>query len=431
MTADPQAESLHRPVTFPYTPHPGQLQIHAARNRRFRTVCCGRRWGKTMFAAAELLDRGGSEAAGDYGWIAPTYLIADRGIDAMRQFGAGFVTFTGKAPVVATFDGLRGPVRVFFLSTDNPDSILGFGFHGLVLDEAARIPFEVWTRNIRPTLSDHRGWCLQISTPLGRNWFFDEWTRGRSGDPEHGSWTFPSHTNPHFPPDEWRLAKQTLPEDVFRQEYEAEFLEDSAGVFRGIEGCLVPAAPAEPTGPVVVGADIAKHTDYTVLIAMDSLTGACLDKERFNTLDWPIQKERIVAFARKWNARIILDATGKGDPLYDEIVRLHPAVEPVVFTNPVKVEMIQRLSVAIEQRQVTWPRAWTDVTDELKRYEYAFTANGRVTYGAPSGFHDDCVIALALANSARVKRLQTCPPIPFPVPPRERMLRTPLRRLPL
>lgn len=80
---------------------------------------------------------------------------------------------------------------------------------------------------------------------------------------------------------------------------------------------------------------------------------------------------------------------------------------------------------------MTWPRAWTDVTDELKRYEYAVMANGRVTYSAPSGFHDDHVLALVLADSARVKRLQTCPSIPFPVAPRERMLRTPLRRLPV
>ena len=58
-------EPAARPVSLPYTPHTGQLQIHAARDRRFRTVCCGRRWGKTMFAAAELLDRGGTEAAGD------------------------------------------------------------------------------------------------------------------------------------------------------------------------------------------------------------------------------------------------------------------------------------------------------------------------------------------------------------------------------
>ena len=82
--------------------------------------------------------------------------------------------------------------------------------------------------------------------------------------------------------------------DVFRQEYEAEFLEDSAGVFHNIEGCLVDKAP-QPTGlpdvgqaklgDIAISCDIAKHTDFTVLIAMDRTTGACVDRERFNRLD--------------------------------------------------------------------------------------------------------------------------------------------------
>lgn len=57
--------------------------------------------------------------------------------------------------------------------------------------------------------------------------------------------------------------------------------------------------------------------------------------------------------------------------------------------------------VAVEQRQIGWPAAWSTLTDELKRYEYAITPKGSITYNAPSGYHDDCVIALALANSAR------------------------------
>jgi hypothetical protein len=41
------------------------------------------------------------------------------------------------------------------------------------------------------------------------------------------------------------------------------------------------------------------------------------------------------------------------------------------------------------------------LTAEMKRYEYVITANGHISYNAPSGYHDDCVIALALANWGR------------------------------
>ena len=37
----------------------------------------------------------------------------------------------------------------------------------------------------------------------------------------------------------------------------------------------------------------------------------------------------------------------------------------------------------------------------MRRYEYRVMPNGAVQYDAPSGRHDDCVVALALANHRR------------------------------
>ena len=85
-------------VVFNYAPHPAQQKIHAARCKRFRTVCTGRRFGKTLCLAAELLDRGGCERGGEYGWVAPTYNVAERGIEAFRTIAEGFVTVCGRAP---------------------------------------------------------------------------------------------------------------------------------------------------------------------------------------------------------------------------------------------------------------------------------------------------------------------------------------------
>ncbi len=240
-----------------------------------------------------------------------------------------------------------------------------------------------------------------ISTPRARNWFFDFHSRGL--DPTetlYRSYSFSSLDNPYFPREEFEEARRTTPQDIFRQEYEAQFLEDSAGVFRNIEACLLSATPAQ-TGDIAIGCDLAKHTDWTVLIAMDRKTGACVDFERFNHLDWPIQKERILAFCRKWRGLLVMDATGAGDPIYDDLARVWPRIEPVKFTNHTKTELVQRLIVAIEQKQTSWPASWDVLTNELKRFEYDISASGAITYNAPAGFHDDCVIALALANKAR------------------------------
>ncbi len=383
-----------------YVPHAGQRKIHHDRGFRFRAVCCGRRWGKTRFAAAELLDVAG-QRGGLFAWIAPTYYIAERGEAAVKLIGGEFVQFRGQNPVRATLRGLGFEAEIRFLSADNPDTILGDGFDGVIVDEAARLEKSVWDQNIRPALADKQGWAVLISTPRARNWFFDFHSRGLDPSEKlYRSYSFSSLDNPYFPREEFEEARRTTPQDIFKQEYEAQFLEDSAGVFRNIEACLTPTT-ALPTGDIAIGCDIAKHTDWTVLIAMDRKTGACLDFERFNHLDWPIQKERMLAFCRKWRGLLVMDATGAGDPIYDDLVRVWPRIEPVKFTNQTKTELIQRLIVATEQRQVSWPAAWDVLTNEMKRYEYAVTTNGAITYSAPNGFHDDCVIAFALANKAR------------------------------
>jgi hypothetical protein len=263
--------------------------------------------------------------------------------------------------------------------------------------------------------------------------------------PGFRSFTFPSNVSPYFPAQEWEEARRTLPEDVFRQEYMAEFLEDSAGVFRGIDGCLFDAGAevrsqrpeVSRRGTVVVGCDIAKHTDWTVCIAIDAKTGRCLEMERFNQLDWPVQRERIAAFAKRWNARLVMDATGVGDPVFDDLCRVLPQVEGFRITAQSKRELVQGLMVAVEQRRVAWPAGvrvgsssgqsavgngttnhangangkseirqvpaaagsgeWEVLTAEMKRYEYEIGPTGQVSYAAPAGYHDDCVMALALA----------------------------------
>jgi hypothetical protein len=411
---------------FNYLPHPAQQAIHKARRKRFRTVCTGRRFGKTLCLAAELLDRGGCEKAGDYGWIAPTYNVADRGIEAFRTIADGFIQVCGRAPTRIEFTGPAGPVRIWFLSADNPDNIRGFGFQGIVIDEAAMISPDVWNYVLRPTIAQTLGWAVFVSTPKGRNWFYDLYTRGMDPHEEdYASFTFPSKESPYFPAKEWDEARRTLPEDVFRQEYMAEFMEDSAGVFRNVDACTVSSEQWAIDSKmyhrhVVIGCDVAKHTDWTVLIAMDAETGRCFAMERFNQLDWPIQKERILGFARKYRGRLILDATGVGDPIYDDLKQKYADIEGFKLTSASKTALIQRLIVAVEQRKFSWPAPkrefeqkpaeiakenvssdWGILTAEMKRYEYEISPSGGITYNAPSGYHDDCVMALALANHGR------------------------------
>ncbi len=383
-------------IVIDYRPHPGQQQVHDCR-ARFRTITAGRRWGKTLCLTAELIDRAG-QTPGDYAWIGPTYQITERGIDALRTIAPPqLVTLHGTAPRWAEMPHLGS--RIYYLSSDNPTSIRGHGFMGLVADEAPYIEQDAWQYAIRPTISQTLGWAVLVGTPRGRNWFYDMHTLGGT-DPDHASFVFPSNSSPYFPASEWDEARRTLPADVFRQEYQAEFLEDSAGVFRGIEAVLV-AQSCRHAGPWVVGCDLAKHEDYTVLIAMCAVCGHAVAFDRFNKIDWPIQKGRIMGFAARYRGKLLVDSTGVGDPIYDDLLHAGCRVEGVKLTEDTKRKIIQQLIVDIEQRTLRIPAGWNVVVDELRRYEYEYTAGGHLRYNAPSGYHDDCVIALALANWGR------------------------------
>ena len=385
-------------LVFNFQPHATQRIVAGDRHIRFRTICCGRRWGKTLLAAAELFDIAGI-CGGTYAWIAPSYWICERGIKALKAIGGEFVRFSGQNPVRATFTGGGGLVEIYFLTADHPETILGDGYDGVIVDEAARMEKTVWEQYIRPALADKSGWGIIISTPKGRNWFYDFFTRGQDpNETQYKSYRFSSRDNPTFHQSEWEETKRTTPEDIFRQEYEGAFLEDSAGVFHGVDDCTY-EGESERRGETVIGCDLAKHTDFTVLIEMDRKTGECFRMDRFNQLEWPIQKERIVNFWQPSGGLLVPDGTGVGDAIVDDLKLVISNIAPLKFTNATKTQLIQRLIVAIEQRQISWPKSWTVLTNELKRYEYDRTPSGNITYNAPAGFNDDCVIALALANS--------------------------------
>ena len=65
---------------------------------------------------------------------------------------------------------------------------------------------------------------------------------------------------------------------------------------------------------------------------------------------------------------------------------------------------MEGLASAISKREIAYPDG--HIKDELAVFEYQFTATG-VRYNAPTGFHDDCVNALALAVKCKEKNKLT------------------------
>jgi hypothetical protein len=195
---------------------------------------------------------------------------------------------------------------------------------------------------------------------------------------------------------------ETLPERVFRQEILAEFLDDAGGVFRGVRECvsgtLDPnARPANWAERFVIGVDLAKYQDYTVCVVVDVAARRVVGFDRYNKADWTLQKERIAQLARYWNnAQVWMDATGVGDPIFDDLRRAGLNVMPYKFTSATKSALINNAVLMVEQRSITFPPI-AQLVNELVAFEYQRSEGGVLRMNAPEGFHDDAVCAFALA----------------------------------
>ena len=71
----------------------------------------------------------------------------------------------------------------------------------------------------------------------------------------------------------------------------------------------------------------------------------------------------------------------------------------VIFTPKIKGELVENLTIAIEQAYLGIPEQadtkW--LIDELKQYESKRMPSGQIRYGAPVGKYDDGVTSLMLA----------------------------------
>lgn len=289
--------------------------------------------------------------------------------------------------------------RIELRGADNEDALRGVGLRSCALDECAMMKANVWPEIIRPMLADSRGAALFISTPKGRNWFYDLFIKGVDGtDKDWKSWRYSTRVNKYIGDDEIALAKKDMSERLFKQEFEAEFLDDETGVFKRVRVCVTgELKPPIPGRFYVMGIDLAKTVDFTVLTVIDSVTREVVAWERFQDVSWAEQKIRIQKLAKKYNnAMCIVDSTGVGDPIFEDLRNANVSVDGFKFTNETKCRLIEQLAIAIENRLITFPSIET-LIDELMNYEYAISDNGTIKYNAPEGKHDDTVISLALA----------------------------------
>ena len=370
---------------------------------RFRVVACGRRWGKTFMAMREafemLVRRYSKSGRRQRGWIvAPTFPLVREDWLTAETLLSDAITNKKQTEMKMSFGGIG---FLEFKSAERDDEGLrGAGLDCCVIDEASRVSKKSWEYGIRPSLADKMGRAIFISTPKGRNWFYDMFLKGQEENDEVKSWQHPTYTNPYFPQEEWVKLAENTPDMILRQEYMADFLEDEATVFKNVNTCLRGTLEEPVVGETyTVGVDLGKAEDFTVITIIRNSTRQVVAIYRMRQIDWSLQKKQIIAMTEKYPSVSWIDSTGLGDPIEEDLRVSGVSTKDYKFTNASKQELVEQLVVAIEQGLIGIPDCPQTkfLIDELKSFAYEVLASGRLRYSAPEGLHDDGVISLGLA----------------------------------
>ena len=382
-----------------FFPHIGQLELNNCESR-FQVICCGRRWGKTVYALNRLFKEA-MEVPGLYWFCAPTYKIGIKPKwDDFTTVFKDYIRYKNEADLICK---LSSGSRIDWLSLEKYDNIRGEGLTGLIMDETAQCAHAAWTDVLRPSLMDRQGWVLFISTPKGRNWFWNIFQRGISDDTKDKNWaafTFPSWSNPHLKQEEIEEISQDLTKTLYQQEIAAQFLDDELSAIKNVDVCTIAPAGAKPHAnrTYVAGVDLARKKDFTVISVFDATIGKPVEVElwRKNQGSWDVILQTVANICKKWRCKAVVDASGAGDIACSELRKRGVFLEEFIFTEQSKRNLIDNMIMKFDNFAV-------EILDheignnEMKSFEMSISRTGKVKYEAPSGQHDDVPIARALA----------------------------------
>lgn len=400
-----------RPIKLPSL-HANQEKVFTSVARdgvQFTVIAAGRRFGKTFTCLALALEYAINRGKKVW-WVSPSYSVSDNQWRLVKRIiGSNFSGKSEQGRRIEFYyewaDGTKQFGELTFKTGDNPDLLRGEGLDLLIIDEAAFVDPRLW-ETLRPALVDQKGSAVMISTPYGLNWFYKMYQRGQSDETgKWRSWHFTSYDNPLLDPAEIDSAREDMPEDRFQQEHMAVFADDQSSIFRGLDKAAVVQKQSKriPSHMYVMGVDWGRKHDATVISVIDINTGEQVWMDRFTQTSWSLQKSRLQNAVARWQPKkIYIEENAAGQPVIESLQQElgMKNIEPVYTSSANKGVMIESLSLAIERGELKLldedTRDAKEQLLELRMYQLKRVGNSWV-YSAPKGFHDDTVMALALA----------------------------------
>ena len=220
-------------IEIPYEPRPLQEKIHNEL-RRYNVLVCHRRFGKTVLAVNHLIMTCCEKPNSRLAYIAPTYRQGKAvAYDYLKLYTDPLMKLGGKRHETELKVDLWNGSRIQIFGADNPDSLRGLGFDGVVLDEFALMSPRTWTEIVRPAISDKLGYVIFIGTPMGHNHFWEVYDLAKRRGGDWYAELYRASESGVIPDEELEDARATMPEDQYEQEFEVSFQAAVSGAYYG------------------------------------------------------------------------------------------------------------------------------------------------------------------------------------------------------
>lgn len=336
-------------------------------------------------------------------WIAPIYNQARNVFDQIVDSTPEAIASSNRMELLVKF--INGST-LKFLSADSPDSIRGYRFSHVICDEAAFFKERIIDQYILPTLNPSGKKLLLISTPKGKNTFYNYFI-----DQDTISMRFPLSECPYVKDEVVGEAKKSLPPDIFRQEFLGEFVDSSNDVFLNVDQVSTVKQWSDVRTDVYIGVDTGLSNDMSVLTIMNP-AGRVLKIESLNGENINVIANHFSSIMSNYNVvGGYIECNGVGQAMYDLISPKFRRIKKFHMTQQIKTDIVRKLIHDMETYTIELPTTelCPELHQEFPMYSYKLSQTGKLSFGHIPGGNDDFIDSLMMANYSRVKFMEKKP----------------------
>lgn len=207
-------------IVLPYQPRDCFVPFHE-RGERWSVIIAHRRAGKTVACLMDMLDHAlrAKLPNSRYAYISP-FFVQSKSVawDYLKAFAKPVMLSVNESEL--RVDLINGS-RISLYGGDNGERLRGLALDGVILDEYADMPPNLWNAVVRPALADRKGWGVFIGTVKGRNQLWNLYA-GAQSDPEWYSNVLRASETGIIPEDELEDVKRTTTPEAFAAEFECD-----------------------------------------------------------------------------------------------------------------------------------------------------------------------------------------------------------------